>query len=80
MPQKRSEINVCTLVFIPHVILIPSTTLEDFIRQGTIDIITLLPNLPKSTSPILQLGDATRPQLLQVTNLLNTDHVTSTFL
>ena len=77
MPQKRSDINVDTLVFIPYVIPIPSTTVEDFIRQATGDIITLT-NPPKSTTPILQLGDTTRNGLLQVTNLLNRNHVTST--
>ena len=32
MPQKRSKINVHTLVFISHAIPISSTTVEDFIH------------------------------------------------
>ena len=74
MPKKRSEINVGTLFFIPHPIPIQSKTVEDF---G--NIITLLTHLIFE-APLLQLGDTTRNVLLQVTNLLNINQVTSTVL
>ena len=80
IPQKRSGINVDTLVFIPHVISIPSTTVDDFIRQATSDIINLRTHLPNYTAPVIQLGDTTRKIILQVTNVLNSNQVTSTVL
>ena len=52
---------------------------ENFIRQATGAIMTLLTHLSKSTVPILQLGDTIINDLLQVTNLLNSDQVTSAF-
>ena len=80
MPQKRSEINMDTLIFILHAILITSTTVEDFILQDTSNIIYLLLHLPKSAVPVFQLGETIRNGLLQVSNLLNSNQVTSDIL
>ena len=73
IPQKRSEINAGTLVLILNVILIPSTTVEDFICQALRDIVTLLTHPPNATSPIFKLGDIIRNGLFQATNLLNSN-------
>ena len=80
IPQKRSEINVDILVFIPHIISIRSTTVEDFFRQVTSNSVNVLTHRPKSTETILQLGDVIINSLLQVTNLLSSTQVTSTVI
>ena len=80
IPQKLSEINADKLLLIPHAIKILSTTVEDFIRQATSDIINILTYPPKSTAYVLQLGGTTRSILLQVDNILNFNQVTSDVL
>ena len=74
--QKRSENDEDTSGFVTHAKSILSMTVEDFIRQATSGIITLLTHPPKSTSPFLQLANATKNGLLKVTNLLNRDQAT----
>ena len=54
--------------------------MECVFRQATRDISTLLSHPPKTTSPILQLGDTTINCILQVANLLNNNQVISTVL
>ena len=68
------------MFFIPHAIIILSTTAENFIRQSNSSMINLLTHPLKSTAPILQLCEITINGLLQVTNLLNSNQVTSTVL
>ena len=75
MPHTRSELDKDTVVFIPHAIPIPETNMEDFIHQSTSDIITLLTQPPKGSTPITTLGNTTTNGLLQVATLLNRNSV-----
>ena len=80
MPQSKSIIHCDTVTFIPHLIPIPETSIEDFIRQAAGDIVTLLTTPPSSTTPILQLGDSTRNGLLQLSTLFHRNQVTNSLI
>ena len=60
MPQTRTEVDADTITFIPHTILIPETSVKDFIWQSTSDISTLLTHPPKSTAQVLELRNTTK--------------------
>ena len=64
MPQTRTEIDADTITFIPHTIPIPETSVEDLIWQAISSISTLLTHPPKSTAPVLELGNTTKNGLL----------------
>ena len=73
LPSTRAEVDTDTVTFIPHVIAIPEMNLEDFLRQATLDIVSLLTHPPASSVPVMMLGDNTKNGLLQLTTLLQTN-------
>ena len=75
VPSTRAEINVDTLVFIPKKIDFPKVTVDDFLKQSAVDIITLLTEPPSNMIPSIQAGDTTRAALLQLATLLHCSEV-----
>ena len=70
-PDTRSERDVDTVTFFPHSIKFPEVNLDDFLRQATYDIITLLTDPPSTTTVSLKAGDSTKNALLEIATLLN---------
>ena len=77
IPSIRREIVTDTLVFIPHIILIPIITIDNFLTKAVSDIITLLTCPPSNIHSTLQIEDSTRNGLLQLATLLNTNQITN---
>ena len=71
VPKTRSTRISDTVMFIPTTIPVPSTTIEDHLRQASSDIVTILSNPPKSHFPTLHLGDETKHAIQQIAELLN---------
>ena len=72
IPSTRKEIVADTLVYIPHIIQVPTITTDNFLTQETSDIITLLTCPPSNIHSTLQIRDSIRNGLLQLATLLNT--------
>ena len=69
-PKHRSE-RVCdTVEFIPHVVPVPETNLEDFLRQAAGDIVHLLTQPPSNLYPSLKAGDPIRNTLVELSTQL----------
>ena len=74
MSSTKSIRNADTVAFFPETIPLPTTTLEDHLRQATTDIIRILTKPTKTTRfPSLEIGDATRNGLLKVAKYLQRD-------
>ena len=69
IPATKSEINCDTLAFFPHDIPIPKVSTEDYLKQATQDIITLLTH-PVASLPSLQVGDVTKNALLDIAQII----------
>lgn len=52
-PKTRKTAVLDTVTFIPHSVKFPKVTLEDFLKQATEDIITILKSPKLLPSPIL---------------------------
>jgi hypothetical protein len=62
---------VCdTVEFIPHVIPVPETKLEDFLRQAAGDIVQILKEPPSTVYPSLHAGDPIRNALVDLSEQL----------
>ena len=70
IPTTKSEINSDTLAFFPHEIPLPQVSTEDYLKQATQDIISLLTN-PISFLPSLKVGDTTKNAMLEIAQLLH---------
>ena len=70
-PKSKSE-RVCdTVQFIPNVIPIPQTNIDDYLRQAAGDIVSILNKPPSTTYPSLQAGDPVRNALHELAIQLN---------
>ena len=83
-PKHRSE-RVCdTVEFIPHIIPVPETKLEDFLRQAAGDIVNILKHPPSTVYPSLKAGDPVRNAVLELSEQLgritSIEHVQSKIL
>ena len=62
-PRTKSERICDTVKFISNVIPFPKTTIDDYLRQATADIIYILEKPPSTTYPSLTAGDPVRNAL-----------------
>jgi hypothetical protein len=69
IPSTHQTRHADTVKFFPTVIPFPEVKLEDFLRQASSDIISILQK--PSSFPTLQLGDQTQNAILQIATLLN---------
>ena len=69
IPSTHRTRHADTVQFFPTIVPFPNVTLEDFLRQASSDIISLLHDPP--SFPTLQLGDTTQNAILKIANLLN---------
>jgi hypothetical protein len=70
-PKSKSE-RVCnTVQFIPNVIPILQTKIDDYLRQAAGDIVSILQKPPSTTYPSLQAGDPVRNALHELAIQLN---------
>ena len=69
IPSTHRVRHADTVQFFPKVIPFPSVTLEDFLRQATSDIISILQNPP--TIPTLKCGADTQNAVLELAKILN---------
>ena len=65
-PKTRETRHCDTVEFIPYSIPFSQVKLKDYLVQSAEDIITLLIQLPSSTTPSLQEGDPVRNALLEL--------------
>ena len=70
IPTTKSEINSDTLAFFPHEIPLPKVSAEDYLKQATQDIISLLTH-PVTFLPNLKVGDTTKNALLEIAQILH---------
>ena len=70
LPETRSERICDTVKFLPNVIPIPKTNIDDYLRQSAQDIITILSAPPSTTALSLSAGDPVRNALLEIAQLL----------
>ena len=69
IPTTHQTRHADTVKFFPTVVPFPEVKLEDFLRQASSDIISILQK--PSSFPTLQLGDQTQNAILQIAQLLN---------
>ena len=72
-PKTRSQRDCDTVTFFPTVIPYPKINLDDYLRQATDDIISILTNPPHHTTPTLKLGDKTKNALLKIAKIFHRD-------
>ena len=72
-PKTRKTAVLGTVTFIPHSVKFPKVTLEEFLKQATEDIITILksPKLLPSTIPQLSMRDDTTNALTTIAEALH---------
>ena len=69
-----------TVIFIPHQIPIPTTSLSDYICQAPSNIVILLTCPPKNYLPPIQLNDTIKKGLLQLSTILNCNEISPNLL
>ena len=69
--HSRQERDTDTVLFFPKQIPLPQVGLEDFLRQSTADIISILTDPPSTTALSLQAGDVTHNAILQLATIFN---------
>ena len=78
LPSTRSEIISDTISFFPHEIPFPKVTIDTFLRQAAMDIVTILSTPPTKTPlPGLEAGDETSNAILQLANILNRNEIST---
>ena len=73
-PKTRRTKVLDTVKFMPHAVKFPEVTLEDFLKQATSDILSILNTTPEqlqSTVPKLSLGDDTKNALFTIAEALH---------
>jgi hypothetical protein len=71
-PQTNRTKDIDTIEFFPHSrIKIPKINTEDYLKQATDDIISILHNPPNTSIPSLEAGNPTRNAILRVALALN---------
>ena len=69
-PHTRSQKDVDTVTFFPKTIRFPKISIDDFLRQAAMDIVSILNDPPSTTTLSLKVGDNTRNALLEVAKIL----------
>ena len=64
--KTHNERTCYTVQFIPYVIPIPKTNIDNYLRQSAANIIAILSNPPSTTAPSLTAGDLVRNSLLEL--------------
>ena len=77
IPTTKSEIICDTLIFVPHIIPIPTINIDTFLRQSAFDIINVVNDLTPTLPFTYQVGDQTRGSLLQLVSILQTKQITN---
>ena len=69
-PETEAVRNADTVKFFPSTIPLPQTSTEDYLKQASSDILSLLKNRPTSL-PYLQAGSTTKNAIEKMAHLLN---------
>ena len=70
VPETGKVRDADTVQFFPHSIQFPSTTTEDYLKQASNDILSILKN-PPSSLPFLEAGSTTKNAIEKIAKLLN---------
>ena len=70
LPKKCSGRDLDTVTFFPADIDFPKISIEDYLQQAALDIITILTDPPNNTIPTLSAGNKTRNALLELVTIL----------
>ena len=75
-PTTQSEKDCDNVKFFPTTIPFPKVTLTDFLKQATSDIVTILIQLPSTTTPYLEAEDPVHNALMTLaTQLKRIDNI-----
>ena len=69
IPKTHKTRNADTVHFFPTILPYPSVKLDDFLRQATSDIISILQKPP--TTPVLECGDERTNAIVKLATLIN---------
>jgi len=70
-PKTRTVRHVDTARYLPDVVPVTLATLEDHLRQASINIIAILTNPPSKVAPELESGDKVQNKILKLATILN---------